>query len=212
MQGSVVLLGGERLRLEMAVVDPALAERQGEAADEAALADIFDAEKQLVLEVLALLGVTLTAAEREAIEENRTGNLLALLSYGEGLEAMDRGDYGAASAAFENAARIDPGFQAALQRLHFLDVEAEVLAIDGEAVDAEGRRLVALVGRGVGREVLRQLADHHFKAHPNLQRRRRHLRTTLKQPLRRIIRPRLRQPIRKPLSRHSTPTSSAGET
>ena len=116
VQGSVVLLGGERLRLEMAVVDPALAERQGEASDEAALADIFDAEKQLVLEVLALLGVTLTAAEREAIEENRTGNLLALLSYGEGLEAMDRGDYGAASAAFENAARIDPGFQAAQTR------------------------------------------------------------------------------------------------
>ena len=116
VQGSVVLLGDERLRLEMGVIDPAAGERLGEAVDEAALADIFDAEKQLVLEVLELLGVTLTAAEREAIEENRTASLLALLSYGEGLEAMDRGDFGAARAAFENAARIDPGFQAAQTR------------------------------------------------------------------------------------------------
>lgn len=116
VQGSVVLLGDERLRLEMAVVDPAAAQRQGAATDEAALEDIFDAEKELVLQVLALLGVTLTDAEREAIEENRTGSLLALLSYGEGLEALDRGDFAAATAAFENAVRIDPGFQAAQTR------------------------------------------------------------------------------------------------
>lgn len=116
VQGSVVLLGDERLRLEMGVVDPTAGERLGQASDEAALADIFDAEKRLVIEVLGLLGVTITAAEREAIEENRTGSLLALLSYGEGLDAMDRGDFGAASAAFENAARIDPGFQAAQTR------------------------------------------------------------------------------------------------
>jgi hypothetical protein len=116
VQGSVVLLGDERLRMEMAVVDPAAAARRGEAADETELASIFDAEKQLVLELLGVLGVTLTAAEREAIEENRTGSLLALLSYGEGLEAMDRGDFAGASAAFQNAASIDPGFQAAQAR------------------------------------------------------------------------------------------------
>lgn len=116
VQGSVVLLGDDRLRLEMAVVDPATADRRGEAADETALAQIFDAEKQLVLEVLGLLGVTLTDAEREAIEENRTSSLLALLSYGEGLGAMDRGDFSAASSAFQEAARLDPGFQAAQTR------------------------------------------------------------------------------------------------
>lgn len=116
VQGSVVLLGEDQLRLEMAVVDPARAERRGEAADQTAVADIFDAEKQLVLQVLALLGVTLTDSEREAIEENRTASLIALLSYGEGLEAMDRGDYGGAAAAFSNAARLDPGFQAAQVR------------------------------------------------------------------------------------------------
>lgn len=116
VQGSVVLLGDERLRMEMAVVDPAQAVREGGASDETGLEQIFEAEKQLVMHLFGTLGITLTAAEREAIEENRTGSLLALLAYGEGLEAMDRGDFAAANAAFQNAASIDPGFQAAQQR------------------------------------------------------------------------------------------------
>ena len=116
VQGSVVLLGDEQLRMEMAVVDPAQGTRAGEAAGETPLAQIFEAEKQLVLEILGVLGVTLTAAEREAIEENRTGSLLALLAYGEGLGAMDRGDFAAASAAFQNASSLDPAFQAARVR------------------------------------------------------------------------------------------------
>ena len=116
VQGSVVLLGDEQLRMEMAVVDPAQAARSGEASDETALEQIFDAEKQLVLEILGVLGVTLTDAEREAIEENRTSSLLALLAYGEGLDAMDRGDFAAATTAFQNASSIDPAFQAAQAR------------------------------------------------------------------------------------------------
>lgn len=116
VQGNVVLLGGDQLRMEMAVVDAAQAQQAGQASGESALEQIFEAEKQLVLEILGVLGVTLTAAEREAIEENRTGSLLALLAYGEGLGAMDRGDFAAASAAFQNAASIDPSFQAAQVR------------------------------------------------------------------------------------------------
>ena len=116
VQGSVVLLGDDQLRMEMAVVEPAQGMRAGEAAGETALAQIFEVEKQLVLEILGVLGVTPTAAEREAIEENRTGSLLALLAYGEGLEAMDRGDFAAASAAFQNASSHDPAFQAARVR------------------------------------------------------------------------------------------------
>ena len=116
VQGSLVMLDEDRLRIEMAVVNPALEKREGEASDETQLAQIFEAEKQLVLEVFGLLGITLTDAEREAIEENRTGSLLAMLAYGEGLEAMDRGDFAAATAAFQNAASLDPGFQAAQTR------------------------------------------------------------------------------------------------
>ena len=137
VQGSVVLLGEDQLRMEMAVVDPGQGERTGEASDETALAQIFDAEKQLVLEILGVLGVTLTAAEREAIEENRTGSLLALLAYGEGLEAMDRGDFSAASAAFQNAGSLDPSFQAAQARAQEAGGLQEASATSGSEIAAQ---------------------------------------------------------------------------
>ncbi|HUF12640.1 MAG TPA: tetratricopeptide repeat protein [Longimicrobiales bacterium] len=113
VQGSVTVLPEERVRLEMAVLDAGRRERTGGAEDEGALTAIFDAEKRLVFAVFDALGVPLTAAEREAIEENRARNLLAFLAYGEGLMAMERGDYAAAAAAFGQAAQLDPGFQAA---------------------------------------------------------------------------------------------------
>ena len=137
VQGSVVVLGEDRLRMEMAVVDPSDAEREGEASDETALEQIFDAEKQLVVQLLAAMGVTLTASEREAIEENRTGSLLALLAYGEGLAAMDRGDFGAAAASFRQATDIDPGFQAAQAR-------AEEATSAQQAAETSGAELAAV--------------------------------------------------------------------
>ena len=113
VQGSVTLLPEERVRLEMAVLDASSRARTGGAENESPLEQIFDAEKALVLGVLDALGVTLTAAEREAIEENRAASLIAFLSYGEGLEALDNGDFVAAAAAFGQAVQVDPGFEAA---------------------------------------------------------------------------------------------------
>lgn len=116
VQGSVTLLPDERVRMELSLLEAARRERTGSAADEAALDAIFEAEKTLVLQMLELLGVTLTASEREAIEENRSSSLLAFLAYGEGLMAAQEGDYAAAAAAFGRALDIDPGFQAAETR------------------------------------------------------------------------------------------------
>ena len=110
VQGSVTLLDEERVRLEMAVVDAATRERTGGAENEGALEQIFDAEKALVFGVLDALGVTLTPAEREAIEENRAANLISFLSYGEGLMAMENGDFAGAHAAFGRATQADPSF------------------------------------------------------------------------------------------------------
>jgi len=71
---------------------------------------IFDLEKQIVFSIFNTVGVTLTAAEREKINENRTGNLLAFLSYGRGLESLDRGNYQEASAFFRQSSQLDPNF------------------------------------------------------------------------------------------------------
>ena len=113
VQGSVTVLPDEQVRLEMALLDATSQERAGGASNETALEQIFDAEKALVFGVLDALGVALTPAEREQIEENRTANLIAFLAYGEGLDAMERGDFAGAAAAFGRAAEADPGFEAA---------------------------------------------------------------------------------------------------
>jgi tetratricopeptide (TPR) repeat protein len=74
---------------------------------------IFDLQKQVVFGILDALGIVPTAQEREAITGNRTGNLVAFIAYGRGLEALDRGDYSQALNHFREAAVLDPGFRAA---------------------------------------------------------------------------------------------------
>lgn len=77
---------------------------------------LLDLEKQLVFGLAAQLGIQLTDAERQRILRQGPRNLAAFLAYSEGLEAMDRGDYRTAAAAFRNAVRADPSFQTAQQQ------------------------------------------------------------------------------------------------
>ncbi|HXL52498.1 MAG TPA: tetratricopeptide repeat protein [Gemmatimonadales bacterium] len=76
-------------------------------------AKLLDLEKQVVLELAAQLGLQLTQAEREQILRQGPKSLAAFLAYSRGLEAMDRGDYGAAARHFRSAAQADRSFQAA---------------------------------------------------------------------------------------------------
>jgi len=76
---------------------------------------LFDIEKSVVFQLLDKLGITLTPAERTAISERPTRDLQAFLLYSRGLEAQDRGDFGAAAQSFQAAAQRDPGFSAAVQ-------------------------------------------------------------------------------------------------
>ena len=76
-------------------------------------AKLLDLEKQLVFDLAAQLGLELTQAEREQILRQGPKSLAAFLAYSRGLEAMDRGDYGAAARHFRSAAQADPSFQAA---------------------------------------------------------------------------------------------------
>jgi hypothetical protein len=61
------------------------------------------------------MGIQLTDAERQALEQRPTANLQAFLAWSRGLEAEDRGDFTAARQLFEEAQRIDPGFLTASQ-------------------------------------------------------------------------------------------------
>lgn len=77
------------------------------------LEEFFAVEKDFVFALIDQMGIIPTDTEREAIESIKTENLLAFLAYSRGLDARDRGDYPAASAAFAEAARLDPSFEEA---------------------------------------------------------------------------------------------------
>lgn len=80
------------------------------------LDQLFALEKSIVLKLFADLGVTLTTAERNAIEQRPTRSMAAFLAYSRGLELQDQGRYGDASRAYDNALRLDPGFVSAQQK------------------------------------------------------------------------------------------------
>lgn len=107
---------GAELRLDANVVDAgsAVVAARGSARDR--LQELIAMEKSVVLQLLERMGVTLTPAERRAIEERPTADLQAFLAFSRGIEAEDRGDLGAARRAFQDAAARDPAFRAARDR------------------------------------------------------------------------------------------------
>ena len=82
-------------------------------------------EKEVVFDIAALLGYTVSQAERTRILENGTQNLQAFLAYSEGLERFDQGFYAAAAESFAQAQRIDPEFVEARRMLE-TSIGAEV--------------------------------------------------------------------------------------
>jgi tetratricopeptide (TPR) repeat protein len=75
--------------------------------------ELLGLEKRVVFDLAAQLGIQLTEAERQRILRQGPQNLAAFLAYSRGLDALDRGDYGAAARSFRAAAQADPSFQAA---------------------------------------------------------------------------------------------------
>lgn len=90
-----------------------------------ALSRFFDMEKQLAFGLYSSLGVQLTAAERERVNQRPTENLQAILAYGRGLEAEDRGAFAEAARQYLRAARLDPGFAEARRRAAMAAAMAE---------------------------------------------------------------------------------------
>ena len=77
---------------------------------------ILDAEKALAFAIFDHLGVSLSPAERVAVEQRPTRNLSALLSYSRGVQAEGTGDFLTAQREFRAAARRDRGFRDAADR------------------------------------------------------------------------------------------------
>lgn len=95
---------------------------------------LLDLEKQLVFGLAGELGIQLTDAERQRIVRQGPKNLAAFLAYSQGLDALDRGDYRGASAAFGRASRDDPSFESARQQQQAADAVPAVQASPGDVV------------------------------------------------------------------------------
>lgn len=116
VEGQFTTDSGQRFAIQASVVrasDAGVA-ATGQGTDR--LAQLFDLEKQVVLQLIDKLGITLTPAERVAINERPTRDITAFLLYSRGLEAQDQGDYAGAAQSFQAAAQRDPSFNAASQQ------------------------------------------------------------------------------------------------
>ncbi|HEY0995995.1 MAG TPA: CsgG/HfaB family protein [Gemmatimonadaceae bacterium] len=116
VQGSILQVGPERLRVDAALVNAQTAQAAGGSTQDDQLDALFSMEKRLVLDLFRALNVSLTPAERNAIEQRPTRSLAAFLAYSRGLTAEDQGKYDDASRFYNDALRIDPAFGAARQR------------------------------------------------------------------------------------------------
>jgi TolB-like protein len=116
VQGSLNQVGAFELRADAAVVDVPTSQIRGTVNASDQLEAVFNLEKKLALDLFAQLGVTLSTAERNAIEQRPTRSMQAFLAYSRGLTAEDEGRYEDAYRFFNEASRIDPGFQSAQQK------------------------------------------------------------------------------------------------
>jgi TolB-like protein len=115
--GELTATSDGALHIRARVVDAIAGTVQELVAADAPMARFFDAEKSLALRVYEALGITLTAAQRDAVEQQQTTQLAAMVAYGKGVEAEARGDFPAATAAFGDAVRLDAGFVSARRQL-----------------------------------------------------------------------------------------------
>ena len=136
------------VRIDARVLDVATSRLDVSIDAVASLDRILDAEKALAFQLFDRMGVTLTPAERAAVEQRPTRDIGALLAYGRAVRAEARGDYAGAAGEYEAAAARDPGFTAAQSRAAAL--RARLPRAVGGARVARAARLRAASLRAAG--------------------------------------------------------------
>lgn len=111
-----ILQNARGLRVDAAIVNTSTAALAGGAANENTLDQLFALQKAIVLQLFDSLGVVLTTAERNAVEQRPTRSLQAFLAFSRGLRLEDQGRYDEAARSFGDAMRFDPSFGAARQK------------------------------------------------------------------------------------------------
>jgi tetratricopeptide (TPR) repeat protein len=126
----------KRLRVDAAIVNTQTSGLAGGAANENTLDELFTIEKAIVLQLFDSLGVTLTTAERNAIEQRPTRSMQAFLAYSRGLRLEDQGKYDEASRNYREALRIDPSFGGAMQKSAETQAAAQGMQMSAATVES----------------------------------------------------------------------------
>jgi TolB-like protein len=125
--GDVRQLPGGDLQITAQVADVVTSQVTTALTARAPLARIIEAASQLALQIFNTLRITLTAAERAAIEAAPTRNVAALLAYSRGVRDESFGRYGAAAQQYRAALQADPAF---------IEARAHLTSVDRWASDA----------------------------------------------------------------------------
>ena len=107
---------GNDIRVDAPIVNVSNAQIVATPSDTRTLDELFTLEKNLAFNIFTSLNITLTTAQRDAIEQRPTKSLAAFLAYSRGLTYQDEGRFDDASRLFDQALRIDPGFSAAANK------------------------------------------------------------------------------------------------
>jgi tetratricopeptide (TPR) repeat protein len=152
VQGSIQEPGPAQVQLDANAINSVNASVAATGSAGGAMEQILDAQKQVVFQLLDRLGVVVTPAERQALEERPTRNLQAFLLYSKGLAAEDAGDFGGAAGFFNQASARDPSFREAGSR-------ASAASSMSSASNAPADQMAGGEGGGSEPGAMRELAD-----------------------------------------------------
>jgi len=114
--GELAALSGDMISIKTVLSDTLTQDKVGEKKVEGNRRQFFELEKQLVFDILAMLGIKTEELDEDvlkAIKTVHTQNYDAFISYGRGLDFLDKGDFSQAKDSFETAAQLDPDFDLA---------------------------------------------------------------------------------------------------
>jgi len=140
--GGEILRGKvEELRIQSSPLEVSTQEILGQPFSEGQFREFFRIEKELLFDLIKLLRVEVTPAEREDLRRPCSPNLQALMALFRGIAASDRQEYARAAEFYETALREDEGICVARTALE------------------EVRSLGLIAGPKKSRELLRTLRD-----------------------------------------------------
>ncbi len=140
LQGSFAPVGADEIQLDAALLETSGGEvKQTGGPVRGEVSEVLTLEKGLVRQTLESLGITPTPEEWREIEKLPTENFLAFLAYSQGLWEEDLGNIPAARAAYQRAARLDPGFVDAKLRAEITgSADKDLRSLDQAQLDEGG--------------------------------------------------------------------------